>query len=134
MASYEYSSDRVLFKGPFLKLSEEASDSRFTIWGNQGFLFRYTLLLLERKHKIFNIHGCALFHQERNRLYLIVGGAGSGKTVYLLSGLGKGLREAGNRYENGEFFLMHLVAAAEASKKPMEELLIPEIRKHSWVL
>ena len=46
-------------------------------------------------------------------------------------GLGKGLREAGNRYDNGEFFLMHLVAAAEASKKPMEELLIPEIRKHS---
>jgi len=42
-------------------------------------------------------------------------------------GLTKGLRIVGKKFEDGELFLMHLVAAAEASKKALNELLEPKI-------
>ena len=42
-------------------------------------------------------------------------------------GLTKGLRIVGQKFENGELFLMHLVAAAEASKKAMNEIIEPRI-------
>jgi hypothetical protein len=90
--AYEWHDDRVIFKGPFPRYQNQASDPRYTLWGNQGFLYRYALYLLEKKHNIFNFHACALYHQDRDALYLIIGGAGSGKTVYLLSGLKKGLK------------------------------------------
>ena len=90
--SCEFLGDRVIFKGPIRKLFREASDLRFSLWGNQGFLYRYSLYLLEKKHRIYNLHACALYSQEKDHLYVVIGGAGSGKTVYLLSGLIKGLR------------------------------------------
>lgn len=89
---YERHGNEYNFSGPFAELSRTASDLRFSFWGNQGFLYRYTLYLLEKYHTIYNLHACALFDQDDHALYLIIGGAGSGKTVYLLSGLSKGLR------------------------------------------
>lgn len=90
--AYEWHDNRVIFKGPFSRLQKDASDPRYTLWGNQGFLYRYVLYLLEKKHNIYNFHACALYQDERDILYIIIGGAGSGKTVYLLSGLEKGLK------------------------------------------
>lgn len=78
--------------GPLLKLAEEASDLRFSLWGNQGLLYRYTLHLLEKKHHIHNFHACALYDNKQDTLYVVIGGAGSGKTIYLLSGLSQGLQ------------------------------------------
>lgn len=89
---YERLEKKFIFEGPFDKLSQTASDLRFSFWGNQGFLYRYVLYLLEKHHKIYNLHACALYDQDTHAIYLIIGGAGSGKTVYLLSGLEKGLR------------------------------------------
>ena len=89
---YEFHDNGVNFKGPFSRLQKEASDPRHTLWGNQGFLYRYALYLLEKKHKIYNFHACALYQEHRDTLFVIIGGAGSGKTVYLLSGLEKGLK------------------------------------------
>ena len=91
-AHYERHENQYIFSGPFLDLSLRASDPRYSFWGNQGFLYRYALYLLEKCHKIYNLHACALFSEKEQALYLIIGGAGSGKTVYLLSGLDKGLR------------------------------------------
>lgn len=91
-ASIEFSAENLRLRGPFIKFTKEASDMRFSLWGNQGLLFRYLLFLLETRHQIFSIHGCALLKEECNRLYLVVGSAGSGKTVYLLRGLEKGLK------------------------------------------
>jgi len=88
----EISGDKARFRGSFLKLTEEASDLRFSLWGNQGFLYRFALYLLEKKHRIYNLHACALYDEQKKRLYIVIGGAGSGKTVYLLSGLAKGLK------------------------------------------
>jgi trimethylamine corrinoid protein len=42
-------------------------------------------------------------------------------------GLTKGLRIVGKRFEDGELFLMHLVVAAEASKKALSEILEPRM-------
>ena len=79
-------------KGPLSRLHQRASDLRFSLWGNQGLLYRFTLYLLEKKHRIYNLHACALYKPDNDSLYVIIGGAGSGKTVYLLSGLEKGLK------------------------------------------
>ncbi len=90
--SFEYSEDQARFLGPFRKLAREASDQRYSLWGNQGFLYRYSLCLLEKKHRILNLHACALYSEKKDHLFVISGGAGSGKTVYLLGGLLKGLK------------------------------------------
>ncbi len=91
-AHYERQDNRYIFSGPFQDLSLQASDLRYSFWGNQGFLYRYALYLLEKCHRIYNLHACALFSEKDHAIYLVIGGAGSGKTVYLLSGLDKGLR------------------------------------------
>jgi hypothetical protein len=81
-----------IFTGPFLRLAREASDARFSFWGNQGFLYRFALRLLEERHGIFSFHAAGLVDEAGPVLYVIAGGAGSGKTVFLLSGLGRGLK------------------------------------------
>ncbi len=44
-------------------------------------------------------------------------------------GIAAGLLEIGKKYETGELFVTHLVAAAEAAKAVITEVLEPEIRK-----
>jgi hypothetical protein len=88
---FRLSGTRAVFQGPWRDLSARASDLRFSLWGNQGFLYRFVLYLLELKHQIYSLHACALYQEKRNRLFVVAGGAGSGKTVYLLSGLEHGL-------------------------------------------
>lgn len=44
-------------------------------------------------------------------------------------GLMKALRIVGKRFQDGEFFLMHLVAAAEPVQRVIKEILEPEIVK-----
>ena len=53
--------------------------------------------------------------------------AGMGPTDIIAIGLGKGLETVGAKFEEGEFFLMHLMAAADAVKKAMSEVLEPEL-------
>ena len=79
-------------RGSFLELAEKASDGRYTFWGNLGLLYRFTLYLLETCYGILNLHACALFSPRQNILYVVAGGAGSGKTVFLLSGIELGLQ------------------------------------------
>jgi hypothetical protein len=80
------------FRGPLRRLEEKASDIRYGFWGNQGFLYRFALRLLENRHRIFSIHACGLYDEAKHTLYVAAGGAGSGKTVYLLSGIARGLK------------------------------------------
>lgn len=53
--------------------------------------------------------------------------SGLGPTDIIADGLGKGLETVGRKFEEGEFFLMHLMAAADAVKKAMSEVLEPEL-------
>lgn len=87
-----FSDGRIALRGPILELSKRASDARYSLWGNLGLLYRYMLFLLETRHSIYNFHACALYSPDDRTLFVVAGGAGSGKTVYLLSGLSQGLR------------------------------------------
>jgi len=49
--------------------------------------------------------------------------------IIIEQGLAKGLRIVGKKFEDGELFLMHLVAAAEPAQKAIKELVEPEIKK-----
>ena len=78
--------DKLLIAGPLSQLEASAPDKRWTLYGNLGLLFRYSLYLLE-KEKIFSFHASSIYHQEKDELIIFVGGPGSGKTALLLEGL-----------------------------------------------
>ncbi len=81
-------SDRVLFAaGDFTRYEAECSDNRYSLFGNLGLFFRYLLVTLERHHGIYSFHASSMFSPSRNVLLLVVGGAGAGKTVFLLKGI-----------------------------------------------
>ena len=55
--------------------------------------------------------------------------AGIDPSTIIEQGIAKGLKVVGKKFEDGELFLMHLVAAAEPAQKAIKELLEPEIKK-----
>jgi hypothetical protein len=81
--------DRVLAVGDWTACEAAASDRRYTLFGNLGFLFRYAIYALERYHDTWSFHASAMV-DDKGDLWLIPGGAGAGKTVFLLEGLGRG--------------------------------------------
>jgi hypothetical protein len=80
---------RVLAVGDWTAAEAAASDRRYTLFGNLGFLFRYTIYALERYHDTWSFHASAMV-DDKGDLWLIPGGAGAGKTVFLLEGLARG--------------------------------------------
>jgi len=81
--------DRVLAVGDWTAAEAAASDRRYSLFGNLGFLFRYAIHALERYHDTWSFHASAMV-DDKGDLWLIPGGAGAGKTVFLLEGLGRG--------------------------------------------
>ncbi|MBW2312175.1 MAG: hypothetical protein JRF35_14095 [Deltaproteobacteria bacterium] len=76
--------------GDFSRWERECKDIRYSVFGNLGLFFRYSLAVLERFHGIYSFHASSLFIPQSNTVLLIVGGAGAGKTVYLLKGVVEG--------------------------------------------
>jgi hypothetical protein len=81
--------DRVLAVGDWTALEAANSDRRYSLFGNLGFLFRYAIAVLERRHDTWSFHASAMV-DDKGDLWLIPGGAGAGKTVFLLEGLQRG--------------------------------------------
>ncbi|HSE96084.1 MAG TPA: hypothetical protein VLD61_09330 [Methylomirabilota bacterium] len=81
--------DRALLVGDWTALEAAAVDRRYSLFGNLGFLFRYVIAALERYHATWSFHASAMV-DDKGDLWLIPGGAGAGKTVFLLEGLGRG--------------------------------------------
>jgi hypothetical protein len=80
--------EKVLYAtGDFSRYEKECSDSRYSLFGNLGLFFRYLLVTLERCHGIYSFHASSMYSPSRDTLLLVVGGAGAGKTVFLLKGL-----------------------------------------------
>ena len=93
-------------RGDFSKLVKQTRDIRYSFFGNEGSLYRQTLKILEDKYGIFSFHSCAMYQPKENRLFLIIGGAGSGKSCFMLRGMQMGLElltaEMGHfSFENG---------------------------------
>ena len=83
--------DNIVAIGDWSKLEEDTVDKRYTLLGNQGLLFRFILITLERKHGIYSFHACALYNEESNEMLFALGERGSGKSALLLSALDKSL-------------------------------------------
>lgn len=81
--------DRVLAVGDWTALEASNSDRRYSLFGNLGFVFRYAIHALERYHDTWSFHASAMV-DDKGDLWLIPGGAGAGKTVFLLEGLTRG--------------------------------------------
>jgi hypothetical protein len=81
--------DRVLAVGDWTALEAANSDRRYSLFGNLGFVFRYAIHALERYHDTWSFHASAMV-DDKGDLWLIPGGAGAGKTVFLLEGLQRG--------------------------------------------
>jgi len=73
--------------GNFSRYEKECSDNRYSLFGNLGLFFKYLLATLERYHQIYSFHASSMYSPSRDTLLLVVGGAGAGKTVFLLKGL-----------------------------------------------
>jgi len=73
--------------GDFSRYERECSDNRYSLFGNLGLFFKYLLVTLERFHGIYSFHASSMFSPSRNTLLLVAGGAGAGKTCFLLKGL-----------------------------------------------
>ncbi len=73
--------------GDFSRYEKECSDNRYSLFGNLGLLFKILLVTLERYHDTFSFHASSMYSPSRGTLLLVVGGAGAGKTVFLLKGL-----------------------------------------------
>ncbi len=76
--------------GPISELDARMADRRYSVFGNLGLLFKYSMATLERYHGIYSFHSSAMYIPERNELIAVVGGPGAGKTVLILEGLARG--------------------------------------------
>ena len=90
--SLTISENQVLLAGPVVEATKASSDLRFTIFGNEGFVFRYVMRCMEENYNIWSFHACALYDEKKNHMYIAPGGAGSGKTCLILKGLEQGLK------------------------------------------
>jgi hypothetical protein len=91
-ARVEPCGDFIMATGPISALERATTDKRYTLFGNQGLLYRYLLAVLEKYHNIFSFHANALYDPARNILTIVLGSGASGKSPVLLAGVAKGLK------------------------------------------
>jgi len=91
-ASLEIANRRTTATGNFGQLTHQARDLRYSFFGNEGLVFRQSLKSLEDNYDIFSFHACAMYEPDANRLFLVIGSAGSGKSCLVLKGVEMGLR------------------------------------------
>jgi hypothetical protein len=82
--------DNHLFvQGNITQLEREVKDRRWTLLGNVGLWVRHALAIQEQ-NGIFSLHAAAIYKPDENELFIVVGKAGSGKTVFLLEAISRG--------------------------------------------
>ena len=82
--------------GNFSRWSAEDVDPRHSLFGSLGIFSSWVLRTLEEVHDIISLHAACLV--KGHTLLLVPGGAGSGKTVFILSALHLGWRLFGSEF------------------------------------
>ena len=81
--------NELFVQGDISTVEKKTKDRRWTLLGNVGLWYRLTLMAQERQG-IFSLHAAAIYNHDANELLVIVGKAGSGKTVFLLEAISRG--------------------------------------------
>ncbi|MFA9406728.1 MAG: hypothetical protein ACERKX_13025 [Anaerolineales bacterium] len=76
-------------QGDISTIEKKTKDHRWALLGNVGLWYRHALKAQESKG-IFSLHAAAIYNQDEDELFIIVGKAGSGKTVFLLEAISRG--------------------------------------------
>jgi hypothetical protein len=80
------SPERAFFIGNFSEWEQTVADRRYTLFGNAGFLSKYSYATLERCYGILSFHAVSMYDEQQDEMYVVVGSAGAGKTVTMLEG------------------------------------------------
>lgn len=80
---------RLTVTGPLESLERNCTDKRISIFGNMGLFSKFAVLTLESRG-IYSFHSTSFYDRSRNRLYLVLGGSGSGKSTVLLAAIARG--------------------------------------------
>lgn len=70
-------------------LERDVRDRRWALLGNQGLWFRFALAIQEEAG-IHALHAASIYAPDENHLVVLIGKAGSGKSVFLLSAITAG--------------------------------------------
>lgn len=81
--SLESDGSTYCISGPVERLEEETKDKRSSIFGNMGVFSKIAVGELEKKG-VFSFHSTSFTKPGENRLYLVLGGSGAGKSSVLL--------------------------------------------------
>lgn len=92
--SLEVEGSNYCLSGPIEQCESESSDKRSSIFGNMGLFSKVAVLELE-KQGIFSLHSTSFCRPGDNRLYLVLGGSGAGKSSVLLKAQTENLKVFG---------------------------------------
>ena len=81
--------NELFVRGPITQLEGEVKDRRWSLLGNIGLWYRFALYIQELRG-IFSLHAAAIYKPGEHELIVVVGKAGSGKTVFLLEAIKRG--------------------------------------------
>jgi hypothetical protein len=76
-------------RGDLSSLEANIQDRRWSLLGNQGLWFRFALAIQEQ-HRLYAFHAASIYHPEDQHLVVLIGKAGAGKSVFLLSAIAAG--------------------------------------------
>ena len=95
--------------GNFSEWEKETEDLRYSLFGNLGIFSSWVLRTLEQAHDILSLHASCLV--KDNKILVVQGGAGAGKTVFIFNALDRGWKLFGTEFahfrvsEGVEFFM-----------------------------
>lgn len=88
--------------GPISQLEDQTDDKRAAIFGNMGLFSKFLIQVLE-KHGIYSFHSTSFYHRDSNRLFLVLGGTGSGKSTVLLKAIHDGYEVFGTELTHVQY-------------------------------